>query len=62
MASTRARAAPSAAKVRWMSPVPSALCAPTASTLYVAHYDMDRSTPASRAVFLEKVKKKLAAF
>jgi putative NADPH-quinone reductase len=39
-----------------------ALCAPTASTLYVAHYDMDRSTPASRAVFLEKVKKKLAAF
>jgi len=39
-----------------------ALCAPTARTLYVAHYDMDRSTPASRAAFLEKVKKKLAVF
>jgi len=39
-----------------------ALCAPTARTLYVAHYDMDRSTPQSRAAFLEKVKRKLAAF
>jgi putative NADPH-quinone reductase len=39
-----------------------ALCAPTARTLYVAHYDMDRSTPESRAAFLEKVRKKLASF
>ena len=39
-----------------------ALCAPTARTLYVAHYDMDRSTPETRAAFLEKVKRKLAAF
>jgi NAD(P)H dehydrogenase (quinone) len=39
-----------------------ALCAPTARTLYIAHYDMDRSTPETRAAFLEKVKRKLAAF
>lgn len=37
-----------------------ALCAPTARTLYVAHYDMDRSTPESRAAYLGKVKRKLA--
>jgi putative NADPH-quinone reductase len=36
-----------------------ALCAPTARTLYVAHYDMDRSTPKSRAAFLEKVRSRL---
>ena len=36
--------------------------APTARTLYVAHYDMDRSTPESRAAFLAKVRKKLASF
>ena len=39
-----------------------ALCAPTARTLYVAHYNMDKSTPESRASFLGKVKKKLATF
>jgi putative NADPH-quinone reductase len=39
-----------------------ALCAPTARTLYVAHYDMDRATSESRAAFLAKVKRKLAAF
>lgn len=39
-----------------------ALCAPTARTLYVAHYDMDRSTAESRAAFLGKVERKLARF
>jgi NAD(P)H dehydrogenase (quinone) len=39
-----------------------ALCAPTARTLYLAHYDMDRSTADSRAAFLDRVKAKLAAF
>lgn len=39
-----------------------ALCAPTARTLYLAHYDMDRSTPESRAAFMDKVKRKLAVF
>jgi NAD(P)H dehydrogenase (quinone) len=39
-----------------------ALCAPTARTLYVAHYDMDRSTPETRAVFLGKIKRRLARF
>ena len=39
-----------------------ALCAPRARTLYVAHYDMDRSTLESRAAFLEKVSAKMAAF
>lgn len=39
-----------------------ALCAPTARTLYVAHYDMDRSTPETRAAFLGKIKRRLARF
>jgi NAD(P)H dehydrogenase (quinone) len=39
-----------------------ALCAPTARTLYLAHYDMDHSTPESRAAFLERIKRKLARF
>lgn len=39
-----------------------ALCAPTARTLYIAHYDMDRSTPASRAAFLKRVAAKLSRF
>lgn len=39
-----------------------ALCAPTARTLYVAHYNMDSSTPRSRAAFIERVKKRLATF
>ncbi len=36
-----------------------ALCAPRSRTLYVAHYDMDRSTAASRAAYLEKVRRRL---
>jgi putative NADPH-quinone reductase len=39
-----------------------ALCAPRSRTLYLAHYDMDRSTPASRAAYLEKVRRRLTAF
>lgn len=39
-----------------------ALCAPMARTLYAAHYSMDRSTPESRAAYLEKVARKLARF
>jgi NAD(P)H dehydrogenase (quinone) len=39
-----------------------ALCGARARTMYLAHYDMDRSTPASRAAFLGKVKRKLARF
>lgn len=39
-----------------------ALCAPMTRTLYVAHYAMDRSTPESRAAYLEKVRRKLAKF
>lgn len=39
-----------------------ALCAPAARSLYLAHYDMDRSTPESRAAFLATVKRRLARF
>ncbi|PSJ59993.1 NAD(P)H-dependent oxidoreductase [Kumtagia ephedrae] len=39
-----------------------ALCAKRSRTLYLAHYDMDRSTPASRAAFLEKVRRRLERF
>jgi NAD(P)H dehydrogenase (quinone) len=39
-----------------------ALCAPRSHTLYVAHYDMDRSTAASRAAYLEKVRRRLEKF
>jgi NAD(P)H dehydrogenase (quinone) len=39
-----------------------ALCARRSRTLYVAHYDMDRSTPQSRAAFLKKVRRKVARF
>jgi putative NADPH-quinone reductase len=35
------------------------LCAPGAQTFYLAHYDMDRSTPEKRAAFLKKVEKQL---
>ncbi|MFN7165408.1 MAG: NAD(P)H-dependent oxidoreductase [Pannonibacter sp.] len=38
------------------------LCAPRCKTLYLAHYTMDSSTPASRAQYLEKVRRKLARF
>jgi NAD(P)H dehydrogenase (quinone) len=37
-----------------------ALCGMRARTLYLAHYDMDRSTPESRAAFLRTVKRRLA--
>lgn len=36
-----------------------ALCAPRTRTIYLAHYDMDRSTPASRAAYLDKVRARL---
>ena len=39
-----------------------ALCAPTARTLYVAHYDMDRATPETRAAFLKRVGTKVLGF
>lgn len=39
-----------------------ALCSPTARTLYMAHYDMDRSTASSRAAYLEKVARRLRKF
>lgn len=39
-----------------------ALCAPTARTLYLAHYDMDRSTAESRAAFLKRVRTQLLRF
>ena len=39
-----------------------ALCAPTARTLYVAHYDMDRSTPETRAAFLKRVRTRVLRF
>ena len=39
-----------------------ALFAPRCRTLYLAHYLMDVSTPQSRAAFLAKVERKLAAF
>jgi putative NADPH-quinone reductase len=34
---------------------------PTARTHYLAHYDMNRSTDATRAAFLEKVRARMAA-
>lgn len=39
-----------------------ALCATRSRTFYLAHYDMDRSTPESRAAFLDRVKRRLARF
>ena len=39
-----------------------ALCARRCKTLFLAHYMMDVSTPASRAAFLSRVKQKLVAF
>ncbi len=38
------------------------LCAKRCKTLFIAHYLMDISTPESRAAFLLRVKRKLAAF
>ncbi|HTV71828.1 MAG TPA: NAD(P)H-dependent oxidoreductase [Rhizobiaceae bacterium] len=39
-----------------------ALCAPCARTMYLAHYNMDQSTPESRVAYLATVKRRLAAF
>ena len=36
------------------------LCAKGAKSFYLAHYDMDHSTPKSRTAFLEKVKARIA--
>jgi len=38
-----------------------AVCHPTASPLYLAHYDMNRSTPESRQAFLRRVGDRLGA-
>ena len=32
------------------------MCGPRVRSFYLAHYDMDRSTPASRQAFLERVR------
>lgn len=37
-----------------------ALCAPTCRTLYLAHYDMDRSTAETRRRYLATVRKRLS--
>jgi len=37
------------------------LCAPGTRATYLAHYDMNRSTPATRARFLDRVSKAMAA-
>ncbi|MEX0404810.1 NAD(P)H-dependent oxidoreductase [Aquibium sp. LZ166] len=39
-----------------------ALCGWRCRTLFLAHYRMDQSTPASRAAYLKKVEAKLSAF
>ena len=36
------------------------LCAKDVGTFYMAHYDMDHSTDASRHAFLEKVRRRVA--
>jgi NAD(P)H dehydrogenase (quinone) len=37
------------------------LCAPRCRTFWLAHYEMDSSTPATRAAFLARVEKRLAS-
>jgi putative NADPH-quinone reductase len=39
-----------------------ALCAPRSRSMFLADYDMDRSTPESRKAFLETVTRKLERF
>ena len=39
-----------------------ALCAPRSRSMFLAHYDMDRSTPESRKAFLEKIRTRLERF
>ena len=41
---------------------PRAICGLRCRTMFMAHYLMDTSTPESRAAFLGKVRRKLAAF
>ena len=36
------------------------MCGPRVGSFYLAHYDMDRSTPASRAAFIERVRARIA--
>jgi putative NADPH-quinone reductase len=36
------------------------MCGPGVRSFYLAHYDMDRSTPASRAAFVERVRARVA--
>jgi NAD(P)H dehydrogenase (quinone) len=36
------------------------MCGPNVKSFYLAHYDMDRSTPASRAAFAERVRGRMA--
>jgi putative NADPH-quinone reductase len=38
-----------------------AVCHPTARPRYLAHYDMNRSTPATREAFLQKVTQRMGA-
>lgn len=38
-----------------------AVCHPASRPLYLAHYDMNRATPATRQAFLRRVSQKLAA-
>jgi NAD(P)H dehydrogenase (quinone) len=37
------------------------MCGPGVRSFYMAHYDMDRSTPASRGAFIERVRAKVSA-
>jgi putative NADPH-quinone reductase len=37
------------------------MCGPRVRSFYLAHYDMDRSTAASRAAFIERVRARLSA-
>lgn len=39
-----------------------AVCHPSAGMCYLAHYDMNRSTPESRSAFLAKITKKIEGF
>ena len=36
------------------------MCGPRVRSFYLAHYDMDRSTPASRSAFIERVRARVA--
>jgi len=36
------------------------MCGPGVRSFYLAHYDMDRSTPASRDTFIEQVRTRVS--